>query len=293
MHGLPPQKERLCNNGNTNLNLLENSGAPAFTVAPTKQKVYSLATLTLDSSDDNNDPLYDAHDDEHEDEGMGPMGLSAMISRSKSMDTDTDIDFDDSDGEEDFALTPGRPSRMGPIASGVGGATPDSMDLTAECEIVETLKEGWVDKKGSGNDWLANTEWKPRWACLAMTKVAGGQPQHLLPVLHLYWHETFSTYPSTSISLEFATVVKGAKRSDVQNSYSFDILPVDAAGHPLTLETTNTTDTDQMNKDCRSFAVPMKERTAWMKVMNDAIDNLRRQKREGKTLHFLSPPRVK
>lgn len=32
----------------------------------------------------------------------------------------------------------------------------------------EILIEGWVHKKGTGQDWLGNTSWKPRWARLVV-----------------------------------------------------------------------------------------------------------------------------
>jgi len=194
------------------------------------------------------------------------MGLAAMVSRSRSMttDADTDTDFDD-----DYYQS-NSPDRQTPMHSS------DNLHIIADCEIVEKLKEGWIENKGSGNDWIASNEWKPRWACLAMTKVAGRK--HVIPVLHLYWHETFSTYPSSSISLEFATVKEGIKRTDVHNSYTFDILPFNGQ-------------IDSLADFDSSFAATFKERNAWVQSMNLAKETLQRQKKQGKTQHFLSPPR--
>lgn len=32
------------------------------------------------------------------------------------------------------------------------------------------LVEGWLHKKGTGNDWLGTKSWKPRWARLVVSR---------------------------------------------------------------------------------------------------------------------------
>ena len=43
------------------------------------------------------------------------------------------------------------------------------------------LVEGWLHKKGTGNDWLGSTSWKPRWARLVVSYLL-----LLCPTFHFY-----------------------------------------------------------------------------------------------------------
>ena len=129
------------------------------------------------------------------------------------------------------------------------------------CEVFEMntiIKQGWLQKKGSGKDWMLNRNWKPRFASLQLTKLPNDPIP--VPILHLYWHETLSTYPSTTIRLESVKIVKGMKRSDEQNSYIFDV--VQAGSNELRSDTSN---------DDRSFAAPLKECNEWIRVLNAAV----------------------
>lgn len=53
----------------------------------------------------------------------------------------------------------------GSIMFGVlSGGTPYS--------VTKNLVQGWVHKKGTGNDWMASRAWKPRWAVLSVRETS-------------------------------------------------------------------------------------------------------------------------
>jgi hypothetical protein len=45
---------------------------------------------------------------------------------------------------------------------------PGVLDSGIEYKFKRVLAEGWVSKKGTGNDWLRSRAWKPRWARLVV-----------------------------------------------------------------------------------------------------------------------------
>jgi hypothetical protein len=46
---------------------------------------------------------------------------------------------------------------------------PGVLDSGVEYRFKRVLAEGWVNKKGTGNDWLGSRGWKPRWARLVVS----------------------------------------------------------------------------------------------------------------------------
>jgi hypothetical protein len=49
---------------------------------------------------------------------------------------------------------------------------PGTLDSGVEYKFKRVLAEGWIHKKGTGNDWLRSRGWKTRWAQLVVRSVA-------------------------------------------------------------------------------------------------------------------------
>jgi hypothetical protein len=49
---------------------------------------------------------------------------------------------------------------------------PGSLDSGVEYKFNRVLAEGWIHKKGTGNDWLRSRGWKTRWAQLVVRIVS-------------------------------------------------------------------------------------------------------------------------
>jgi hypothetical protein len=116
--------------------------------------------------------------------------------------------------------------------------------------------QGWLHKKGTGNDWLGNTSWKARWARMIMAKVDGYSCE--VPLLQLYWHSS-APIPSTVILLE-STVVLAMDLSDKDqwDSAQFEIR------HAATKENPTISAT-------RIFTAPKHSRNIWVYMISEAL----------------------
>ncbi|GAX10059.1 hypothetical protein FisN_25Lu105 [Fistulifera solaris] len=130
--------------------------------------------------------------------------------------------------------------------------------LTAGIKYYPTsvVVQGWLHKKGTGNDWLGNTSWKARWARMIMAKVDGYNCE--VPLLQLYWHSS-APMPSTVILLE-STVVLAMDLSDKDqwDSSQFEIR------HAATKENPTISAT-------RIFAAPKHSRDVWVYMISEAL----------------------
>jgi len=123
------------------------------------------------------------------------------------------------------------------------------------CEgtVISVVAEGWLYKKGSGNDLIGSKSFKPRWARLVFLNLfpVEGRPDHegTVPVLQVYWHQ-YASLPSSSIRLDgasFQTIDKPTSKS--WNPYRFEI--VGACGKVL-----------------RTFSASKEERDQWVNALN-------------------------
>ena len=57
-----------------------------------------------------------------------------------------------------------------PICKGESKLNNNDYDILLEhsYDVKEVLKDGWLLKKGSGNDWINSRAWKSRWARLVV-----------------------------------------------------------------------------------------------------------------------------
>ena len=118
------------------------------------------------------------------------------------------------------------------------------------------LVEGWLHKKGTGNDWLASRGWKARWTRLVLAKVDGYDIE--TPLLLIYWYPS-SVQASTVIVLD-STVVLAVDLEDKKrwNSHRFEIR------HATTRENTTLPVT-------RTFSAPKQGRDAWVYAISQAL----------------------
>lgn len=157
----------------------------------------------------------------------------ALKNRNKSLlDNDND---DDTDNEEEDTLHGedliedldekggggGQAARAGILAAGVSYT------------VSRVLVEGWLHKKGTGQDWLGSRAWKARWGRLLMAKVGDANDDDSsnnveVPLLVMYWYPS-SVKPSTVILLESTVVVAvdqnstTMKHSHALNAHRFEI----------------------------------------------------------------------
>mmetsp|Transcript_5233 Transcript_5233/g.7390 ORF Transcript_5233/g.7390 Transcript_5233/m.7390 type:complete len:433 (-) Transcript_5233:359-1657(-) len=124
------------------------------------------------------------------------------------------------------------------------------------------LAEGLMHKKGTGKDWLGSTDWKLRYAKLALAQVSGYEVE--VPILMIYWFRS-SEKPSTVILLD-STVVVPIDLEDTSewNAFMFNIIHVRS---------------ESKEQTTRVFTVQSKKaRDAWVYAINDALLAFEKQK---------------
>jgi len=117
--------------------------------------------------------------------------------------------------------------------------------------IKKVLADGWLWKKGSGNDIVCSRRWKHRWAELAL--IQKGEDTDV-PALLLYWHPTYAV-PTTYIALDGAQITQ----MDDENCGSFKSRFAILTRESICLE------------DVRIFSAESKERDEWIHIINVAM----------------------
>mmetsp|Transcript_12638 Transcript_12638/g.26790 ORF Transcript_12638/g.26790 Transcript_12638/m.26790 type:complete len:305 (+) Transcript_12638:293-1207(+) len=153
--------------------------------------------------------------------------------------------------------------------------------------IKETIFHGYIDKKGSGFDWIGSRAWKTRWAVLVKARTDGHNVD--VPLLQIFWDYN-SPSPSTIISLDSAVVLPENKvdnpKSDRDNihPYRFKIRHVKKSVNPdISLQMTRVL-------SCSGES----ERDEWVYAINQALLEYEKEKACVRRLNSLSlsPPRV-
>mmetsp|Transcript_14521 Transcript_14521/g.22721 ORF Transcript_14521/g.22721 Transcript_14521/m.22721 type:complete len:437 (-) Transcript_14521:345-1655(-) len=117
------------------------------------------------------------------------------------------------------------------------------------------LAEGLMHKKGTGKDWRGSTDWKLRYAKLALAQVSGYEVE--VPILMIYWFRS-SEKPSTVILLD-STVVVPVDLEDASewNAFCFNIIHVRS---------------ENKEQTTRVFTVPSKKaRDEWVYSINETL----------------------
>mmetsp|Transcript_4602 Transcript_4602/g.6751 ORF Transcript_4602/g.6751 Transcript_4602/m.6751 type:complete len:457 (+) Transcript_4602:56-1426(+) len=174
------------------------------------------------------------------------------------------------------------------VIATTGDENDPSIVKTLDYTIKACIVEGWLYKKGTGNDIFRSTFWKPRWCRLVLANIPG-KCQHV-PLLLVSWH--VSVNPSNIIILESSVAisvdyddVSGSDATTADNVHCFDIVsrrdsiddttvcrPVGTAPAPKKLLSNG--------KLTRTFSVPsVEERDDWVLKINQAIGNYDKSRR--------------
>eukprot|EP00536_Pseudo-nitzschia_multiseries_P000637 jgi/Psemu1/179243/e_gw1.8.32.1 len=145
--------------------------------------------------------------------------------------------------------------------------------------INQVIFHGYLDKKGSGFDWIGSRAWKPRWAVLVKARSDGHHVD--VPLLQIFW-DCNSPSPSTVISLDSAVILPENKldqiSSDNKHPFRFKIRHVKKSVNPET--------SLQMT---RIFGCSGKnERDQWVYSMNRALLYYEKEKASTRKLSSLS-----
>jgi len=161
-------------------------------------------------------------------------------------------------------------------------ALPGSLDPTNTTYAVQSIAvQGWVHKKGTGNDLFGSRGWKSRWATLCTATVPGYDVD--IPLLVISWFPHSDT-PSNVLVLDPSrTVVMPVDRYPTEdkvvqwNTFTFEIVHSgDGGASPTT----------------RVFSVPEQERSEWVCAIQQCLreygQRLQRKNRDSPDL--LLPP---
>eukprot|EP00573_Skeletonema_grethae_P000338 CAMPEP_0201688592 /NCGR_PEP_ID=MMETSP0578-20130828/2326_1 /ASSEMBLY_ACC=CAM_ASM_000663 /TAXON_ID=267565 /ORGANISM="Skeletonema grethea, Strain CCMP 1804" /LENGTH=454 /DNA_ID=CAMNT_0048172959 /DNA_START=119 /DNA_END=1482 /DNA_ORIENTATION=+ len=154
--------------------------------------------------------------------------------------------LDDLDAEEEFNMS------APPLVQG---------DKVQHYTVTETIVQGWLYKKGSGNDIWGRRWWKPRWVTLALAVHPGQTVPMPLIISH---HAPGVPFPAHVMELNESTVIMAIERTTKTK--------VDADGE----------DIEEWNRHCfqivnsgtneaRMFTAPMQERNEWAFVINKEL----------------------
>jgi hypothetical protein len=129
--------------------------------------------------------------------------------------------------------------------------------------IKRVLVQGWVHKKGTGKDWIGSRAWKPRWASLALARIAGYDAD--VPLLLIFWNIK-APIPSTVLILDSTIVLPDDDSDKLKwNCYRFKIRHV--------RETE-----DSSVPATRTFSCPQEGRNAWVFAINQALLEYEKEK---------------
>jgi len=175
-------------------------------------------------------------------------------SKSNLMDDEED-DFssleDGCDGYDD-ETTYNRGMLHGVLASGV------------QYEATKILMEGWMHKKGSGNDIFGSVRWKERFCRLILAEVEGISVQ--VPLLLVFWYDFSFSEPSTIITLwDSSTVcmaVDNGNANDAWNYRCFNII--------------HCAKDNSSNSNIRTFTCHNRDK--WVYEINQALYNYEKER---------------
>lgn len=146
--------------------------------------------------------------------------------------------------------------------------------------ITQDLVQGWLHKKGTGEDWMGSRAWKARWAILSLAKLSGHEVS--IPLLQIFWHSSSPT-PSTVIQLDSAVVVP-------------EDVPEKTYSHRFQIRHVRTSIDQETEQATRIFACARQGRDEWCQAINSALLCYEKEKAEAQkhsAYVTLSPPRWK
>ncbi|KAL7551219.1 hypothetical protein ACHAWF_015617 [Thalassiosira exigua] len=144
-------------------------------------------------------------------------------------------------------------------------------DAVKGYKVTETIVQGWLYKKGTGDDYTGRRWWKPRWVTLALAETPNGT----VPAPCLISHRAPGVpYPASVIELTQSTVImaierttardvlKDAKAPAAHGEWNRHCFQVVHAGGGLG---------EGAKKTTRIFTAPAEDRNEWVFVVNNAL----------------------
>jgi len=135
-------------------------------------------------------------------------------------------------------------------------------DKTTECyEIKRSLAEGWLYKKGTGNDIFRSRSWKPRWVNLVLASINGYEID--VPVMLVSWHSSMPY--SNVIILDSAVAIAVDWESKKENQPDLHCFDIGCVKNGVN------NDGEIRNKFTRSFCAPLEERDQWTREITQTL----------------------
>mmetsp|Transcript_6030 Transcript_6030/g.14615 ORF Transcript_6030/g.14615 Transcript_6030/m.14615 type:complete len:302 (-) Transcript_6030:142-1047(-) len=161
----------------------------------------------------------------------------------------------------------------------VGRMMPGVLAEGVAYTVKETLNQGYIEKKGSGFDWIGSRAWKKRWAVLVKARTDGQDVD--VPLLQIFW-DYHSPAPSTVISLDSTVLLPennlDPSKPDNNHPYCFTIRHVKKSVNPdIDVQLTRIIGCAKEN-----------ERDEWVYAINQALLQYEKEKANAK-LSLLSP----
>mmetsp|Transcript_26600 Transcript_26600/g.43202 ORF Transcript_26600/g.43202 Transcript_26600/m.43202 type:complete len:472 (+) Transcript_26600:137-1552(+) len=130
--------------------------------------------------------------------------------------------------------------------------------------VTETIVQGWLYKKGSGNDIWGRRWWKPRWVTLALAVHTGQAVPMPLIISH---HAPGVPFPAHVMELNESTVIMAIERTTTTQTPTKDADGEDIEEwnrHCFQIVNSRTNET-------RIFTAPLQERNEWAFVINEEL----------------------
>ncbi|EJK46642.1 hypothetical protein THAOC_34680 [Thalassiosira oceanica] len=151
-------------------------------------------------------------------------------------------------------------------------------DVAGVYAIRKTIAQGWLHKKGSGEDWAKQRWWKPRWMTLALAAKADGKADGSDDVLILLSHRAPGVpYPVGILELTKSTVVMAIEKrprteqdtcNDAWNRHCFRVIQAGSE-----------------SSQTRVFTAPLEDRNEWVFALNRALIEHQNQMRNAGRRH--------
>jgi len=153
----------------------------------------------------------------------------------------------------------------------------------ADIEIKsEVLHEGWLYKKGSGNDWLSSTSWKSRYGKLVLADIEG----YLIDVPILMFHRSPYLAATSAINLDSTMVLPIETREHYEEedlpseeSFLFEIIHIrgEQTNHYRRIQEQQQQHNERIAS--RKFSTAARiERDGWMNAFENATRDFEKRR---------------
>lgn len=128
-----------------------------------------------------------------------------------------------------------------------------------EGEVTKIIAEGWLQKKGTGKDWIGSKSWKPRWVQIVLAKVETCDID--IPLLLVYWNASMPK-PSNIINLVSKVIIPLKN----ENICGFDVVHV------------GNSENGDSSKTTRTFSATHKECNEWVQMINSTLHDFEKRR---------------